>query len=399
MGQNSLYFSQKGQFYRFLVIVLPLFFLCMKAAAKPYEMADLEVLTREQNTREFLAHALDIRPSLRDKSWREMVSQMSQLAIKEASQRRPLTLTSFDHIQKIATWPSLEVDDYFQLKRADFASFFFKGCFKSFQAHECLSRLQRFRSTSKDNPNLTLEFLTLLKEYVPTSSRKELLISITKGSFAAEFCRRKMIQDELLGTLLAAAQKEMGQSGQASTLKVLDYAEKACLQQLEAPLKEGLFASEMIEAKASFYVLRQMNALTREDYDQFYTYYLLSLPKSSELFNLAWNNLKSLGSSEERRQRVMAKLTQLDPVPGKSFGAPDITMRRTIAEAFLVNFPEFTSYYIKQCLSYLEGLKSYPRGNPTPYCDDLMMVGKMGHTISDEVYFKHSALKKFKPLK
>ena len=42
-----------------------------------YTLADLEVLTQEGNYQEFFSHALDVRPSERQESWKGMVSKMA----------------------------------------------------------------------------------------------------------------------------------------------------------------------------------------------------------------------------------------------------------------------------------------------------------------------------------
>lgn len=357
----------------------------------PYQMSDLEVLAAEKNAREFLNHALDIRPSERDKKWRELVSQMALLTVAEASRESPLELKSFDFIQNIANWPSLAQDDYFQLKRADYATTFFKQCFARRSAQNCLERMQAYQNSSRPNPNLALLLIGELKKYLPTYSRTQLLMSITKGEFSQEFCARSEVQAELLALLLAKAY--------TATPKPQLYADQACLTQLDKPLKEMLYSFEMNNARASYEILRALDKLDASELDQFYTYYLLSSPATSELFNLAWNNLRALGSDYERRQLVLKKLKQLEPVPGRSFGDPDIRKRRTLTEAFLTHFPEYTDYYLKHCFTYLEGKGDYPRGNPTPYCDDLVMVGKMKRALSDEVYLRHSALKKFKTQK
>lgn len=358
-----------------------------------YQMSDLEVLLAEKNTKEFLAHALDIRPSERSKTWREMVSQMALLALEEASSESLMRLDTFDRIQIISSWPVLVQDDLFQLRRSDYALKFFNQCFTKHTHKACLDRAHLYRTSSRANPNFSLALLNLFKKYLPTMPRQDILLSITKSEFANSFCARAFIQEELSTLLLSHALKS------AQKIKPQNYANKACLDHLVGPLKEMLFSDYIAHGTASFRILRELEALSSSEYDQFYAFYLLAGPESGEIFNLAWNNLKLLGRDFERRERVLSFLKTLDPLPGKSFGDSDIRKRRTLSEAFWQYFPEYPKYYVSQCLNYLEGKGEFVHGNPTPYCDDLIMVGKMNRTISDEVYLKHSALKKFKVIK
>ncbi|MCO4754768.1 MAG: hypothetical protein KC478_09800, partial [Bacteriovoracaceae bacterium] len=58
-------------------------FICTSLSATLYDIKDLEVLESNKSYREFLDHALDIRPSDRKKQWTEMVNNMAVGFLKQ----------------------------------------------------------------------------------------------------------------------------------------------------------------------------------------------------------------------------------------------------------------------------------------------------------------------------
>lgn len=371
-------------------------------------MADLEVLVKEKNTAEFLGHAHDIRPSARDKTWREMVSQMATLALSEAQSFRPINKERFDHIQSISEWPVLKVDDYFKLKRADFTKAYLSDCFDQAEAiilKECLPRAQRFVATSQNDPNFGLFLVKLLGVKFKNPPKKvydlklNLLTSITTGEFSQEFCGRDDIKAELRVLLVNLAKEELTKNPKTPTLDLSLYATPECLKSAVSETDLNPLQSNIKELSARYLLRRALGLLTTSERDYFLTYYLLSNPTEGEIFNLAWNNLKSLSSDQGRRNDVLKRLKTHPRPPDETFGSEDIRLKRTLTEAFLTYFPEYTDFYIKECHRYLAGEAEYPRGNPTPYCDDLILISRMKGTITDEVYQQHSALKKFRPIK
>lgn len=401
--------SQKRLLFRVFTLLLSPLFGVGIACARGYEMADLEVLLRENNAREFLAHAHDIRPSERDKHWREMVSQMGQLALKEAQSFRPISEQSFDHIQAISAWPVLRADDYFSLKHVDFAKAYLSDCFNLNKEEDalrkCLPRARKYVASSRKNPNFDHFLIGLLEKKHPKPPKAisdfkiSLLKQITHGEFATEFCAREDIQAQLRKVALERASNELRQNPKNPGLELSSLAPIQCLKKMAANTELSPESKPLQESSATYLLLRTLGELGAQTRDHFLTFYLLSGPTEGELFNLAWNNLKSLSADSERRAQVLQKLKAHPRPPDESFGSQDVRLRRTITEAFLTYFPEYTDYYIKECHRYLNGEGNYPRGNPTPYCDDLILISRMKGTLSDEVYLRHSALKKFRPIK
>ena len=80
---------RKWIFYTFVII-----YTCTasvqaaRANSLLYSLADLEILEKENNTSEFLQHALDIKPQLRNKHYQEMVEHMGILHIKNLFKKK-----------------------------------------------------------------------------------------------------------------------------------------------------------------------------------------------------------------------------------------------------------------------------------------------------------------------
>ena len=70
LGRFVLWFKVMGRWLLFLLYLA-------SVQAEKYTLKDLEVLVAQKNYWEFLGHARDIRPGLRDKHWKEMVQEMA----------------------------------------------------------------------------------------------------------------------------------------------------------------------------------------------------------------------------------------------------------------------------------------------------------------------------------
>ena len=131
------------------------------------------------------------------------------------------------------------------------------------------------------------------------------------------------------------------------------------------PAKDG-------DRELGFQILKSQNKAEKGLTDFFHALYLLERPSQGELFNYAWNGIKELGSSPDRREDVMREMKKLDPLPDQLLGSLDQTKKRAILNHFKANFPEYLDFYNTQCTHFYSGKGSFPRGNPTMRCQDLM---------------------------
>ena len=82
-----------------------------------YTLEDLTILKKQKNYFEFLNHALDIRPSKRDKNWDKMVQDMAVGFISSITAKKQISKDHFLFIEKLLSWPSLKNDEFFIIKR------------------------------------------------------------------------------------------------------------------------------------------------------------------------------------------------------------------------------------------------------------------------------------------
>ena len=95
-----------------------------------FSMEDLSILKTQKNFKEFLAHALDIRPSKRNKKWEEMVQNMATGHISSVLDKKQFSKYNFSFIESLLSWPTLKTDEFFLIKRNKFGVSYLKKCFK-----------------------------------------------------------------------------------------------------------------------------------------------------------------------------------------------------------------------------------------------------------------------------
>ena len=120
-------------------------------ASEGYSLEDLQVLSEQKNYREFLENAKDIKPSLRNERWRELVQNMA-IAFLEFNIR----LKNFDEeedafIQKISKWPLLREDEFFQGKHSVYKLAYTSHCFK-LKRKNCALQAKKFWNLSIKDP-------------------------------------------------------------------------------------------------------------------------------------------------------------------------------------------------------------------------------------------------------
>ena len=88
-----------------------------KNKAQLFSMEDLSILKAQKNFKEFLAHALDIRPSKRNKKWEKMVQDMATGHVTSILEKKQFSKKNFTFIESLLSWPTLKVDEFFLIKR------------------------------------------------------------------------------------------------------------------------------------------------------------------------------------------------------------------------------------------------------------------------------------------
>ena len=128
-----------------ILITLPAF------GSSAYTLQDLEVLAQEGAHEEFFAHALDVRPSERQETWKSMVSTMADGLSRKVLAKSNLSESDFNKIEELYKWPSLKTDDIFRTRRQAIGIRFLQNCLK--ETNPCWDKVRAFWETDKTDPD------------------------------------------------------------------------------------------------------------------------------------------------------------------------------------------------------------------------------------------------------
>lgn len=337
---------------------------------KTYEMGDLEILAAEENYQEFFQHARDILPSERQDKWRQLLGKMADGLGQKVLKKSEIQEEDFNFIENLYDWPALRKDDVFKLRRNEIGLRYLQSCLK--KNSQCWGAVKDFWEKDTTDPELGFRLATISSQFPGSPMATWLFLESALMSPLSEFyCQKDLVISELWKKL-ELDYIRLGKKG--SLVKKLDTTvHPKCLPSLNSVAKRRItFPTKEGDRELGYAILDSQGKLTTGIRDFFFTVYLLEHPSQGELFNLAWNNLKEMGRSFERRERILLVLKKLDLLPDQVAGSLDQMKKRVILSHFKANFPEFLDHYSNVCLNYFAGKGSFPRGNPTLHCQELM---------------------------
>lgn len=351
-------------------LLLFMVYFSVQVWGNPYTLADLEVLTAEEGHDEFFKHALDIRPSERQEVWKTMVSKMGDLYSRKVLQKVELNKTDFLKIEQLYNWPALKLDDVFRLRRQEIGLRYLKSCLKS--ENPCWNELKAFWEKDKTDADTAYKLadLTLGLPNSPISSWTLLDVAL-KSPLSEFYCKKDFVMEALWGKIEIDYVK-LGPEG--DLMKKIDQTiHPDCVPVLIGEARKRLYhPPKVFDRELSFQILKSQSKADQAVTDFFYTVYLLDTPSQGELFNYSWNRVKELGGKMNRREAVLRKLKNLDPLPDAILSTLDQTKKRVVLGHFKTYFPEYLEHYTDQCVKFYGGKGSFPSGNPTLHCQEFM---------------------------
>ncbi len=358
-------------------IFILLYFLAFQAlGSQRYSLADLEVLSKDKASKEFLDHAMDILPSKRTKHWRSLVQDNSEKWIDKLLFQKKITYAHFQYIESLADWPALKRHEFFLQKRRFFLkSYLLKG--PGTLAQKIRIAMQAFYSTSSglQKSSLALMIYHLYHQQLSYTQKSTLMttsLSLTSQSF---LCQQKLLAPFIFEFLRENQQKK-------STL-----LSKDCWKLFKKNLTQGMSSSKHTIRETSYHWLTKNKMISSEDIDIYLSLFLIHGPVIGETFNRAWRRLSILGQDYERRKKVINRLQKLDPLPDGLLTGHDQKKKKTVLAHFAKNFPEYWDYYAQSCIDYYQGKEKFKNGNPTLYCKELFH-------LSSKLSIPHAGLKK-----
>jgi hypothetical protein len=335
-----------------------------------YSMEDLRALEREESYQEFFDHALDIRPSERLEAWSSMVTKMADIYSRKISEKSDLQRTDFLKIEELYQWQGIKTDDIFKVRRQNIGIRYIKKCLNT--STPCWSDLKLFWENDKSDPDTAFKLaeITSTLKNSPLSSWSFLEVAL-KGPLSEFFCKKEFVLKALWKKVELESLK-MGLQG--DLMKKIDLTiHPDCLPSLISEARKRLFSPlELTDRELAFQILKSQMKDGQEISDFFYTVYLLDNPAQGELLNYSWNRVKELGGKAQRREAVLSKLKNLDPLPDSLFSSFDQVKKRVVMKHFKSYFPEYIDYYLSQCFKFYAGQGVFPKGNPTIHCQDFM---------------------------
>ncbi|ATH08208.1 hypothetical protein BIY24_09675 [Halobacteriovorax marinus] len=358
-----------------------------------YSIEDLEQLQISKNYTEFLNHAHDIRPSSRDKRWREMVQTMAVGQLDFLLEKRIFNQESFKLIEKIALWPILLEDEFFQIKRNRFAEFYLENCFsKRGRTDSCKNELLNFWNASNQNPDLAMSLVNILKSFTKEKDFWGFYQKVTKSSSAEFYCPKIAVRKSILDHLRV----NLSQVEDPKYVKkfIDDNLGSTCWQSVLKDLKGMLFDKSFTLRSFAYKALNSKEALTQVEQDSYLAFYILTNPIKGDTFNVAWSLIEKVGDDYSRRMKVFKVLKNIDPLPGDIFSNYNKEKKEAIINLFANNFPEYIDHYARTCVNFLKGIGDFPRGNPTLYCSELYSSSKSKRWIRQPLQIQYSSIKK-----
>jgi len=374
-----------------LLLILTIFTYPIEARTT-YTLADLEVLVAEGNQSEFFEHALDIRPSERQEEWKSMVVKMGDVLSRFIIQKPVITEEDFSKVEKLYTWSALKNDDVFRLRRQDIGLRYLKACLKTDKP--CWDKFKAFWETDKSDADTAYKLAEVIQNLENSPITVWSLLEISLKSPLSEFyCKKDFVMEALWGKIEIDYVK-LGPEG--DLMKKIDQTiHPDCVPLLISEANKRLMnPPKVLDRELSFQILKSQMKADQGITDFFYTVYLLDNPSQGELFNYSWNRIKELGGTVGRREAVLRKIKKLDPLPDTIISSLDETKKKVILKHFKTYFPEYLDHYTDQCTEFYGGKGSFPSGNPTIYCQDLMKSDFAPQIIDDFKIKKYLEVRK-----
>ncbi len=381
-------------------------------ASNLYALKDLEVLERDKNFDEFLNHVNDIRPSERQKLWRDMYQSMAIEMIDTKTRGRDFSLKSFQQVESVARSSTMLNDEFYQLKRALFAQKFFKECYAQSSLTSpagpdltlvtCDNELQSFWTFSRKDPDIGLALAELIEKHPSRLSSWQFYQRAINDSVAPIYCERPHVQKAIIKKLtLETFDPKFKGDYKALTNGLIP---EKCFSKL-LPTLTAMTTSTFtngLEKEMALNILESKGKIKPTDEDMLAVIYLLDGPVVGERMNLAWAKVEKLGESFNQRKVVIERIKALSLIPDKIFKDPQYPRHKAIINLFAKNFPEVLNYYGDRCVDLLDTKIEIPANIASDYqCTQFLKTAEVQKQdgpkwISDSVATRYSALKKVK---
>jgi len=361
-----------------------------------YSISDLEVLQQANAYQEFFKHAHDILPTQRTKYWLNMVSNMAQGFIDLSVKQDNFESSTFKVVERLSSWPELRGDEFYQIKRNRYALNYFKVCLSTQKTNHCKKRMLSFWKTARKEAETGFRLLQYFAGFFPSHDSWPLLKDILTKGDGQFYCDKPLVTSITFSHL--EKQHLYSDSSERIKMYLSQMASAACWKKMAVRARQHLKEAPVSETRSLFVALENTTELTPTLKNTWLVRYYLSEPAPGSLLNRAWNQLELLSNDYAKRRQVLKELLSIDPLPDELFSSLDDKKNQVLFAHFSSHFPEYIQKYSKTCMAYLEGTRSFTRGNPTIHCQKLMAYDgqQKRKKISQELHLRYSGtLKNF----
>lgn len=341
-------------------------------ALTSYTFKDLQILEAESNYQEFFQHALDIRPSFRTKEYRNLVDSMANAFARSLSKKKLIEEKEFIMLSEVLALPGQKTNEEFKRLRGAIGITYFKEKTKT---EDTRQKIIKFWQEDTQDFELGFKLAAIYDKNPVTEYDKQTWAfyeEAAKSEVADIYCRRPQLQE--------AAANYLNYKFNDSHLNLKNLMSgimhSACWKELKTALKPALYNSSPEFAMNLYQLLKMDNQLTTEEKDYFSFVYIINGPVNGDTFNESWNNLAELKSNNQKRQALLERLKTTENLPDRILGSYDETRKKVIVNYIQRNIPEYFDFYARECISFLKGEKSYPKGNPTLHCRELIELNE-----------------------
>lgn len=407
MKQKTRKFFKFNQRRALIATALTLTFgqvLAQSSSHIGYSKADLEILQQSNAYEEFFKHAKDVRPVERDKSWREMLTDMATSFVDEKRENRDYKENTFTELKNLSQWPELQRDEFYQIKLNSYAIQYFQNCYLERSKQSCLSDIESYWPKANQTAELSYEILLLTTGFHPLNDNWNYVKRLTKDDVSSFYCHK----EEVTRTIHQKIERDLPERDlpktnlsdhkKMQTLWLQRLMPDNCWKKFAEGITLPMLSAPVDQFTNTFISLNEMNLLQDKDKDIFLTRAYLEGVAPGDVLNHSWSALNKLAQNYNLRKEVLEKLKSLDPLPGKVFALENTERRKILTKNLIENFPEYVRHYAQTCLDYRTGKKYFSRGNPTLHCDELFAVEKSlkfeDKIFSQELHVKYSGILK-----
>lgn len=356
-------------------------------------------------------HVNDIRPSERQKLWKDMYQSMAMELVDYKTRTKDFSMQAYRQIEDIGRSSALFNDEFFQLKRSIYAKTFFSECYaqasekkdaqKTAGIKTCDSELNSFWYFSKKDADVGLEFAKLVDRYPSTLKNWPFYQRAINDSVASLYCEKPDIQRAVIKKLTEES-FDSEFDGNYKTL-ITRFVPEKCFAKIIPSLRLGLQSTVTngLEKEMAMNLLSAAGKLTKEEEDLYAVLYMLDGPVVGDKMNLAWKKIEDLSTQYTKRMKILAQIKSLPLIPDKIFKDAGLPRNKAIINLFAKNFPEYLNFYGESCVKYLEN-KSEFTGNiaSSLQCNEFLKTAsdlkKTENTewVNDSVQRSYSGLRK-----